>query len=70
MTMKKRIYNYYVLSLRFNGEGRGFAIGFDSEYLANFVAYRLMLGFARVVNDYQLECWYPSYYHHLISQTA
>lgn len=65
----KRIHDYYVLGLRFNGEGRGFAIGFDSEYMAYFVANRLLFGLAKVVNDYQLECWYPEYYHCLISKT-
>lgn len=65
----KRIHNYYVIGLRFNGKGRGFAIGFDEAYLAYFVANRLLLGLARVVNDYQLESWFPDYYQEIISKT-
>lgn len=65
----KGIKNYYVISLRFDGYGRGFAWGFDDEYKAYFVANRLLLGFANVISDYQLESWYPQYYHHLVSKT-
>lgn len=65
----KRIRNFYVVSLRFNGRGRGFAWGFDDEYIAYFVASRILLGFANVLDDYQLERFYPEYYQHIISQT-
>lgn len=68
--MKNRMHNYYVLSLRFNGAGKGFALGFDSEYSAHFVASRILLGFASVVDDYTLESRYPTYYHNLISKTS
>lgn len=61
--------DYYVLSLRFDGNGKGFAIGFDSEYSAYLFARLLMIGFADVVTDYQLEQRYPSYFHQLISNT-
>lgn len=66
----KRIYDFYVVSLRFDGHGHGFAWGFDDEYKAYFVASRLLLGLANVISDYQMESWYPEYYHHLVSQTA
>lgn len=65
----KRIHDFYVVSLRFNGRGRGFCWGFDDEYTANYIASRLLLGFANVITDYQLESWYPQYYHHLVSKT-
>lgn len=69
-SMKRRIHDYYVLSFRFNGKGKGIALGFDSEYAAYFVASRIFLGFAKVASDYQLESWYPEYYHNLISKTS
>ena len=65
----KKLKNYYVLSYNFNGANKGFAIGFDSEYIAFFVAKRLMCGLADVVSDWQLEDRYPSYFHNLISKT-
>ena len=68
--MKKRIHNFYVISPRFDGHGRGFAWGFDDEFLAYFVATRLLLGFANVLDDYQIERYYPEYYQHIISKTA
>ena len=65
----KRIRNFYVISARFNGRGRGFAWGFDDEYLAHYVASRLLLGFANVIDDFQMETYYPEYYQHIVSQT-
>lgn len=61
--------NFYVVSLRFNGSGKGFAIGVDSEYLAYFLARRVFFGLADVLTDWQLENRYPSYYHSLVSRT-
>lgn len=68
--MKTRIHNYYVLSLRFNGRGRGFAIGFDSYKMANYFAAFVLVGFADIITDYDLESRFPTYYHNLISHTS
>lgn len=64
-----KIKNYYVVSLRFDGLGKGFAIGIDEEWLAYFIATRCLLGLADVLTDYQLEVKYPFYYHKLCSKT-
>lgn len=69
MTMK-HIKNYYIVSLRFNGFGKGFAIGVDEEWLAYFIASRCLLGLADVLTDWQLEIKFPHYYHKLVSKTA
>lgn len=66
----KRLKNFYVVSYRFDGKGRGFAIATDSDWLAYFIAKRLLLGFADVLSDWQLENRYPRYFHQLISKTA
>ena len=65
----KRLKNYYVCSYNFNGLGKGFALAVDDEWLAYFIASRLLLGFADVLTDFQLEYRYPNYYHELVSQT-
>lgn len=67
--MRNRIYNYYVLSLNFNGKGKGFAIGFDSEYLARIFSIYCLLGTGDIVPDYYLEKYYPEYYHSKIAKT-
>lgn len=64
-----KIKDFYVCSFNFNGHGRGFAWGFNDEWLAYFVARRVLFGFADVLTDWQLECRYPSYFHNLISKT-
>lgn len=66
----KTVKDYYVLSFNFNGMGRGFALGFSSEYSAYFFARYILFGFAQVVEWWQLEDRFPSYYHELISKTA
>ena len=68
--MKTRIHNYYVTSLRFNGAGRGFAIGFDSRKSAYYFAAFILLGFADILSDYDLEGRFPSYFHNLVNQTS
>lgn len=65
-----KIHDYYVCSYRFNGLGKGFAIGLDDEWLAYFIAGRLLLGFADVLTEWQLENRYPTYFHNLVSKTA
>lgn len=61
--MNKRIYNYYVTSHRFNGAGRGFAIGFDSEKAAHIFADIILFGWADVLADWQLEREFPDWFH-------
>lgn len=68
--MKNRIYNYYVLSPRFNGRGKGFAVGFDEYLAARIFATYFLLGTGNVVSDYTLEYNFPTYYHNLISHTS
>jgi len=65
--MRQRIYNFYVLSPRFDGEGRGFAIGFDDVKAAHVFADYFMLGFGKVVDDYYLESNFPKYYYDHVS---
>lgn len=65
--MKHRIYNYYVLSSRFDGEGRGFAVGFDSEKAAYVFANYFLLGFCRVVPDWLVERDYPRWFYGHVS---
>ena len=65
----KHLKNYYVLSHRFNGLGSGFAIGFTKKTSAVLFASLVLIGFARVVSDFDLELTYPAYYHHLVSFT-
>lgn len=62
--------NYYVVSLRFNGLGKGFAIGVDDEWTAIFLARVCFLGLADVLTEYQLELKYPTYFHQIVSKTA
>lgn len=68
--MKTRIHNYYVTSLRFNGAGHGFAVGFDSRKAAYYFAAFILLGFADILSDYDLECRFPNYFHNLVNRTA
>lgn len=67
--MRNRIYDYYVLSARFDGNGHGFAIGFDNELAAHLFATYVLIGFANVVSDYYMEKRFPQYYHDKISKT-
>lgn len=60
--MKKRTYNYYVTSFRFNGRGHGFAIGFDSERAAWIFAAWILFGFAEVLPWWEFENRFPDYY--------
>ena len=59
--MKKRQKNYYVISYRFNGRGRGFAIGFDSRFAAYAFATWFLFGFAEVLEWWQFENRFPDY---------
>lgn len=63
MTMRQRIYNFYVTSHRFNGGGRGFAIGFDSEKAAYVFAEIVLFGWGCVKADWQMEREFPAWYH-------
>lgn len=65
--MKNRIYNYYVCSHHFNGLGRGFALGFDDERAAHIFANYVLFGWASVLADWELEKFFPSYYHQHIA---
>lgn len=65
--MRKRIYDYYVVSARFNGRGRGFAIGFDSEKAAHIFADVILFGWGQVLADWQVERDYPTWYHSRVS---
>lgn len=66
----KQVKNYYVLSHRFNGQGSGFAIGFNRRAMAVLFACFALLGFAQVLSDFELELRFPAFYHHLVSFTA
>ena len=59
--MKNKTHNYYVTSYRFNGRGRGFAIGFDSERAAWIFAMWFLFGFAEVLPWWEFENRYPNY---------
>ena len=61
--MRKRIYDFYVISPRFNGAGKGFAIGFDSIKAAQFFSAYFLLGFGRVIYDWQMEKQFPDWYY-------
>ena len=61
--MRNRIYNYYVISARFNGLGRGFAIGFDDERAAHIFCDYFLFGWGQVLADWQLEKRFPEWYH-------
>lgn len=65
----KNLKEYYVLSYNFNGMGRGFALGFSSVHSAAVFARCVLFGFGQVVEWWQLEDRFPSYYHSLISKT-
>lgn len=67
--LKRKIFNYYVISANFDGHGKGFALGFDSYCAARYFAAFVLFGFADVLPDYLLECRFPHYYHSLISKT-
>lgn len=57
--MNNRIYNYYVVSYRFNGRGRGFRVGFDSRPAAYAFATWVLFGFAEVLSWSEFENRYP-----------
>lgn len=57
--MKTKDYNYYVTSYRYNGRGRGFAVGFDSERAAYTFATFVLFGFAEVLPWWEFENRYP-----------
>lgn len=59
--MKKRTFNYYVTSANFNGRGRGFAVGFDSEKAAYIFATFFLFGFAEVMYWNEFENRYPNF---------
>ena len=59
--MKKKDYNYYVTSFRFNGRGLGFVVGFDSERAAWAFATWFLFGFAEVLPCWEFENRYPNY---------
>ena len=53
--MKTKTHNYYVTSANFNGQGRGFAIGFDDYKAAQVFAGILLFGFAEVLTWYEYD---------------
>lgn len=59
--MKKRTYNYYVCSARFNARGSGFVVGFDSERSALIFATWFLFGFAEVLPWWEFENRFPDY---------
>lgn len=65
----KRIHDYYVVSYRFDGQGRGFSFGCNSEATAYLFVRLFLFGFGQVLEWWQLEDRYPAYYHKLISKT-
>lgn len=67
--MKNKIYNYYVISARFDGQGKGFALGFNNQLSAMLFCNYVCMGFASIVPDYYLEEFYPQYYHNLVAKT-
>lgn len=67
--MRISLKNYYVISLRFNGRGKGFAVGFDTKKAAYYFATFILFGFGDVLEDWQLETRFPRYFHDKISKT-
>lgn len=57
--MTTRTYNYFVTSAHYNGRGRGFAVGFDSERSAYAFATWLLFGFAEVLPWWEFENRFP-----------
>lgn len=47
--------NYFVTSARYNGRGRGFAVGFDSRKAAYTFATFVLFGFAEVLPWWEFE---------------
>lgn len=67
--MRISLKNYYAVSLRFNGHGKGFAVGFDTKKAAYYFVTFILLGFGDVLEDWQLENRFPKYFHDKISKT-
>lgn len=65
--MRQRIYDFYVISARFNGRGRGFAIGFDSEKAAHVFADFFLFGWGEVKADWQMERDFPTWFHNHVA---
>lgn len=59
--MKNRPHNYLVSSANFNGRGRGFAVGFDSEKAAYIFASFFLFGFAEVMPWHEFDNRYPNF---------
>ena len=53
--MNEKTHNYYVTSANYNGRGRGFAVGFDSQKAAYVFATFVLFGFAEVMTWYDFE---------------
>ena len=58
--MTKKPHNYYVTSANYNGRGRGFALGFDSQKAAYYFTTFCLLGFAEVLPWWEFENRYPN----------
>lgn len=54
--------SYYVTSAHFDGQGRGFVIGFDSLKAADVFARYFLLGFAEVIPWHVFYHRFPNYF--------
>lgn len=54
--MNTKVYNYYLITLNYNGRGSGHCIGFNSKFAAYFIATFVFFGLADVVtwDDWRL----------------
>ena len=59
--MREKVHNYFVTSANFNGRGRGFAVGFDSERAAYAFATWVLFGFAEVLPWWEFENRFPDF---------
>lgn len=57
----KNNHEFYVLSARFDGRGKGFRVGFSNEVAAFAFRDYILLGFGQVVTWYEFESKYPNY---------
>ena len=60
--MNEKSHNYYVTSFRYNGRGRGFAVGFNSRRAAYYFATFVLFGFAEVLPWWEFENRYNKNY--------
>lgn len=54
--------NYFVTSAHFDGQGRGFAVGFSSRRAAYYFASFILFGFAEVLSWDAFFEKYPHYF--------